>query len=145
MKRLFEELLPQNPDNLIHVARKYFQRPELTLPKKFLLIHTKRVISKTDLSDADRFYFLAEAERLSEEYSPAVENYRKALELKPAETMWRFEYAKCLHETGQYDEAIRQLKKCELENARLGSSIEKLLNKIRRDRVQKLKPVGTTE
>jgi O-antigen ligase/tetratricopeptide (TPR) repeat protein len=135
MKRLYEQVLPQNPENLLSVARKYFPS-ELILPKKYLLIHTKQVISEAQLDETERFYFLAEAERLSEEFELAAKHYQKALELRPEKTLWRFEYAKCLYETKQFNEAVRQLKKCELENSRLNHSIKPLLDRIRRDRLQ---------
>ena len=137
MKLLFERVLPQNPVSLLRVARKYFRDPQLELPKRMLLVHTKRVIErKSDLSDANRFFFLGETDRLSDQFEPAAENYKKALEADPARIAWRFEYAKCLHQIGEFDEAVRQLKICELEPSSIHSYIQPLLNRIRRDRAK---------
>lgn len=134
MKLFFEKVLPQDPATLIDVARKYFYRADLMLPKRLLLVHTKRVIAESELSELDRLFYSAEACRLSDEFEPAAELYRQALELKPSQTTWRFDYAKCLHQSKQFDEAIRQLKICELEPSKIRSKIKPLLNRIRRDR-----------
>ena len=135
MKLLFEQVLPQKPESLLRVARKYFREPRLDLPKRMLLVHTKRVIDKeTELSDALRFFYLGEADRLSEQFESAAENYKKALDADSARIAWRFEYAKCLHQIGEFDEAIRQLKICELEPSPIHSYINPLLVRIRRDR-----------
>ena len=134
MKSFFEKVLPQDPAKLIDVARKYFHRADLLLPKRLLLIHTKQLISETELSELDRLFYSAEACRLSEEFEPAAELYRKALELEPSQVLWRFDYAKCLHRSNQFDEAIRQLKICELEPSKIQPSIKPLLDRIRRDR-----------
>ncbi|MFK7769257.1 MAG: O-antigen ligase family protein [Mariniblastus sp.] len=135
MKLLFERVLPQNPLNLLRVARKYFREPRLELPKRMLLVHTRRVIDKnTELSDADRFFFLGETDRLVDQFEAAAENYKKALDADPARIAWRFEYAKCLHQIGNFDEAVRQLKICELEPSKIHSFIKPLLDRIRKDR-----------
>ena len=136
MKSFFEEVLPQEPEKLIDVARKYFYRADLLLPKRLLLVHTKRVIAETELSELDRLFLSAEACRLSEEFEPAAELYRQALELDPSQVLWRFDYAKCLHRSKQYDEAIRQLKICELEPSKIQPSIKPLLDRIRRARAR---------
>ena len=136
MKSFFEVVLPQNPKTLISVARNYFARDDLKLPKRLLLVHTKRVIADSELSELDRLYYSAEACRLSEEFEPAAELYRKALELDSTRTTWRFEFAKCLHQSKHFDEAIRQLKRCELEPSSIRRNIKPLLNRIRRDRDQ---------
>jgi len=106
------------------------------LPKRLLLVHTKRVIADTELSEVDRLFYSAEACRLSEEFQPAAELYRKALELEPSHVLWRFDYAKCLHRSDQFDEAIRQLKICELEPSKIQPSIKPLLDRIRRARAR---------
>lgn len=137
MRSLFEEVLPQTPKQLIYIANKYFERPDMMLPKRLLLVHTKRVIDKAELSELERNFFSAEACRMSDEFKPAAEFYKKALELDPSQVQWRFNYAKCLHQNKQYDEAIRQLKICELESKSLNSSIKTLLKKIRKDRAER--------
>ena len=136
MKSFFEKVLPQDPAQLIEVARKYFSRADLMLPKRLLLVHTKRVIADMELSELDRLFFSAEACRLSEEFEPAAELYRQALELDSTQIKWRFDYAKCLHKSKQFDEAIRQLKICELVPSKIHRSIKPLLNRIRRDRAK---------
>ena len=136
MNLFFEKVLPQDPAKLIDVAQQFFHRADLMLPKRLLLVHTKRVIAQTELSELDRLFLSAEACRLSEEFEPAAELYRKALELNPSQVLWRFNYAKCLHKSKQFDEAIRQLKICELEPSKIHRNIKPLLNLIRRDRAK---------
>ena len=134
MKSFYEEVLPQTPKELINIASKYFEHPDMILPKRLLLDHTMRVIDKAELSELERNFFSAEASRMSDDFKPAAEFYRKALELDSTQVGWRFNYAKCLHETKQYDEAIRQLKKCELESLSANPNINRLLKRIRSDR-----------
>ena len=134
MNLFFEKVLPQEPAKLIKVAHKFFHGADLMLPKKLLLVHTKRVIAATELSELERNFFMAEACRLSEEFEPAAKFYREALELDPSRVLWRYDYAKCLHQSKQYDEAIRQLKICELEPSKIQRNIKPLLKKIHRDR-----------
>lgn len=136
MNLFFEKVLPQEPAKLIKVAHKFFHGADLMLPKKLLLVHTKRVIAATELSELERNFFMAEACRLSEEFEPAAKFYREALELDPSRVLWRYDYAKCLHQSKQYDEAIRQLKICELEPSKIQRNIKPLLKKIHRDRWQ---------
>lgn len=136
MKSFFEEVLPQNPKSLLNIADKYFSRPQLILPKRLLLVHTKRVISESKLSTIDRIYYSAEAARLSDEFELAEKFYEQALEMDSSQVLWRFEYAKCLHRNSKFDEAIRELKKCQLERSEILSSIPPLLKKIRRDRAK---------
>ncbi len=137
LKAMFERVLPLRPEFLLMTARKYFHEPRLMLPKKFLLAHTKKVIEKTDLSEIERLFYLAEADRMSGQFQSAIIYYRQAIELEPSNVVWRFQYANCLYQVGEYDEAIRQLKICELEPSKIHSNIKPLLNRIRLERVPK--------
>lgn len=135
LRDLFERVLPQSPKELLRIVPKYFDRPELTLPKQLLLRHIKGLIASQEMPEIDRHYYLAEALRLGDECRLACDSYREALELDPSKTTWRFNYANCLYQIKQYDESVRQLKKCELEKASLIPRIKGLLKKIRSERV----------
>ena len=138
MKALFEEILPQNPENLLLVTLRYFSEPDMAIPRDLLLIHTRRVIEDDpSLSSAQRLYLLGEADRLNENHAGAVENYRLALKDDPDQPDWRFKYAENLYKVGEFDEAIRQLKICELSEGHFQPRIKPLLSRIRRDRAKR--------
>ena len=138
MPPFFEKVLPQKPEFLLRVAKNYFRAPELILPKRLLLIHTERVIqnAKGDLNSADYHFFLAETASLSDQYKLAAKQYELALQERPSEVVWRFEYARCLNETRQYSEAIRQLQKCQLEKSPIFPRIKPLMERIRNKQKQ---------
>lgn len=141
MQPFFEEVLPQNPDVLIRVARNYFRDPQLLVPKRLLLIHTENVIQglRNELTEVDYHYYLAETLRLADQYKPAIENYQLALELEPHQAVWRFELAKCLQQVGKYDEAIKQLQQCQLTPSPIFPRIKPMMDRIRRQQLTEIK------
>ena len=135
MRALFEEILPQNPENLLGVTIRYFSDPALAIPRELLLVHTRRVIeSDESLDPAKRHFLLAEADRIDGNQIEATENYRIALQFDLDQPEWHFKYAESLYLVGDFDEAIRQLKICELSHGRFQPKIKPLLRRIRRDR-----------
>ena len=135
MRVFYEQVLPQNPYNLLRIARFYFNRPELTLPKKFLLIHTARVITADEsLTDFERSLLLAESAYLGREWQVAADGYANALSHKPKDTPWRYAYAVSLYELGKFDEAMAQLKICQLDSSMKQNKVRSLTAKIRRER-----------
>ncbi len=136
MQLLFEQVLPQSPDALIGIVKKYFLRPQLILPKRLLLIHTEQVLSKVQesLSKPESFYYQAEIDRLSERFDQAAENYQRALDLEPDQVVWRFHYAQCLHMLGRYDEAILAYLECQSRPSPIYPQIEGRIRRVRADR-----------
>ena len=133
-KQLFEQVLPQNPQQLLRISRKYFSSPNQSLPNKFLLVHTKRLINQQLKDPNEKFALLAQAYFQSEEYPEAVRNYRLALEADPSKVDLRFDFAKSLHQIGAYDEAIKELKICELESKEHLPKIRRLIRTVQKER-----------
>ncbi|MEL7498291.1 MAG: O-antigen ligase family protein [Planctomycetota bacterium] len=142
MQPFFERVLPQNPTVLLRVVKNYFRDPELILPKRLLLIHTDRVIHglENELAPGEFYYFLAETARLSDQFDVAAERYQKALKHEPRQTIWRFEYARCLRETGNYAAAIEQLQKCALDKSPIFPRIKPLIERIQNQQNQLIQP-----
>lgn len=135
MNLFFEQVLPQKPHDLIRIASKYFGRPELTLPKRILLAHTEALINRSDvLSEGQRSVLLAESAVLKGQHRAAVEHFQNALNSKTAAVPWRLKYARSLYEIDEFDEALRQLKICQLDASFRQSQVQSLLTKIRRNR-----------
>ena len=133
MKLFFEQVLPQNPHDLIRIAAKYFRRPDLTVPKSYLLTHTKTLIKSDDgIPKLDSELLLAEAAVLVSDYPTAIKHFQSALKLEPKNTPWRLNYARALFEVKDYDEAMRQLKSCQLDNTIRQNQVKALITKIRR-------------
>ena len=109
----------------------------MDLPKKFLVVHIKRLIeNSTDLGELKKKLLLADAANRIEDYPTAVANYGDALLLAPQKVPWRYDYAFALFKTKQFDEAVRQLKVCELDPSFRKNRITWLLRRIRRDRLK---------
>ena len=144
MRLFFERVLPQDPKVLIGIATKYLNSPDLRLPKQFLVIHTKRVIEQnTESGTLNRHSLMAQASMLQEDYSAAAENFAAAETLGLASGTWRYDYANALYHSRKYDDAIRQLKICQLENLIHPGKVKYLLNKIRSERMKQV-PVSRT-
>lgn len=135
MNLFFEQVLPQNPYDLIRIASKYFGREELMLPKRILLTHTEALINRTDnLSQTQRSVLLAEAAVLKGQHRVAVDHFQSALGSEPDEAPWRLKYARSLYEVEDFDEALRQLKICQLDPSFRQNQVRSLIKKIRRNR-----------
>lgn len=137
MKQFFEQVLPQDPFELLRIAKKYFGGVEQTLSQRLLLVHTRRLADKYDLPEKDKYYLRAESERLSGDLPSAAKSYKLALDIDPSETNWRLSYARVLHKLGQYDDAIKQLKTCQLQSRRKNATYSRLIKLIQRDRKRK--------
>ena len=135
MKQLYERVLPQNPHDLIRIATRYFSEPRLTLPKKLLLAHTTRVIQKSsELSDLEQNVLLAQVAYHDREFLTSIDHFKLALRKEPKKAPWRLTYALALIEVNEFDEAMRQLKICQLDKDMRQNQVLALINKIRRSR-----------
>ncbi len=135
MKLFFERVLPQNPHDLIRIARSYFGQPNLMVPKHLLLEHTTKIIlSDTQLNNLEESLLLAAAAYLRDDLPEAIKHYQAASELNPQTATWRLEYAEALIGNKQFDEAMRQLKICQLDSSIRQNRVMALIAKTRRSR-----------
>ena len=135
MKRFYEEVLPPKPHYLLKIVKRYFKSPALSLPKRFLAVHINRTINEQhDLGEMERMLLLAETATLAEDYPEVVKQYGFAIELADGDAPWRYDYAFALFQTKQFDESVRQLKMCELDQRIPKNRVKQLLAKIRRSR-----------
>ena len=119
MRLFFEKVLPQDPDSLVYYMRKYFQPTERSIPMQLLANHTAAVINQqTEPKSLEQFWLLAEVALLNQDYETAVKNYAEVEKLGASDVSdsFRFHYALSLFHAKQYDEAMRNVKICELNH-----------------------------
>lgn len=135
MKRFYEEVLPQNPEYLLRIARRYLRSENMRLPRSFLVVHIRRLINQSEgLDELEKKLLLAQAANQIDDYPEVAKNYGAALSLASAPASWRYDYAFALFKTKQFDEAVRQLKVCELYPTFRKNRIKRLLVLIRIER-----------
>ena len=142
MRLFFEEVLPQDPNRLIYYMRKYFEPEERSIPMQLLANHTTSVINQqTERDSLEQFWLLAEVALLNQDYETAVKNYAEVEKLDSADVAesFRYHYALSLFHAKQYDEAMRNVKICELEHYE-PRKVKRLNNQIQRERSNNLRP-----
>ena len=134
MRLLFEQVLPQQPETLIRIAKRYFSEPNQYLARRLLLMHTDRVVQSSDSSLAEREFLSGQVDDLSQDYLAASDHYRKAVELNSKDFDWRFSLAKCLYNLHDFDGALFHLKVCKLLPSTKSPTIARWIKRIERER-----------
>ncbi len=134
MNTLFEKVLLQNPEDLIRISQKYLYQGNPTLPNDRLLNHTRRVLKQADIAEQRRLFLGGEIERYLENFKGATQFYRAALDLDDNDIKCRLNYAICLQNIDDYEEAVKQLKICELTHGNHLPAVRGILKKIRNQR-----------
>ena len=135
-KLYFEKVLPQNPDDLLRLSRRYFSAPEQKVPNELLLVHTRRLIKSANLTDVQKSVLNGQAWFLAQNYEKACAEFELALQSEPDRPTWRLDYANSLAESGRYDDAIKEMKICQLEQPDSQIKISRLVERIKRQRLQ---------
>jgi tetratricopeptide (TPR) repeat protein len=136
-KLYFEKVLPQNPRDLIRLSRQYFSGPDQKVPNELLLVHARRLINSSKLDDVEKSVLNGQAWFQAKNYQKACEEFEQALSSQPERPDWRLDYAKSLAETGRYDDAIKELKICQLEQPRSAIKISRIVERTKRERIRK--------
>ncbi len=135
-KIMHEEILPQDPDNLLRISKRYYSNEDFQLRNQLLLYHTRRVVEGSDLPKVEKYRLLGQAWFQDKEYEKSSENFSSALKLSPKRPIYRFDYAMSLKETGRFEEAIDELVKCQIENPSQSIRYARMIKKIKRIRLQ---------
>ncbi len=138
-KMYFEKVLPQNPHDLLRLSRRYFSSDDQKVPNELLMVHTRRLIKNSDLDDVQKWELLAQAWFQVKDYQKACSEFEKVLATKPVMPPWRIDYANCLAQLGRYDDAIREMKICQLEQPDSAIKISRIVEKTKRDRIRQRK------
>ena len=141
MRLFFEEVLPQDPDSLVYYMRKYFEPTERSIPMQLLANHTIELVDQQiEPNSLEHFWLLAEVALLNQDYETAVKNYAEVekLDVSNVSDSFRFHYALSLFHAKQYDEAMRNVKICELNHYE-PRKVKQLYKQIQRERSIKLK------
>lgn len=138
-KTFFEKVLPQDPQTLLRISRNYLSSEDLQLPNKLLLVHTRRVIESSTLDVSEKFQLLGKACFQDGDFEKSREYFSKALESSPSKPPWRVDYAMSLKETGHYQQAIEELAKCQVENPAASARLARMIEQVKRLRLQQRK------
>ena len=141
MRLFFEKVLPQDPTNLTYYMRNYFDPAERSIPMQLLANHTTTVIKQeTKPNTLEQYWLLAEVALLNQDYETAVKNYAEVekIDTNDIPESFRFNYALSLFHAKQYDEAMRNVKICELEHYE-PRKVKTLNKQIQRERASKLR------
>ena len=132
----FEKVLPQNPEDLLRLSRKYFSTDDQKTPNELLLVHTRRLINSSNHDDVQKSVLNGQAWFQAKEFQKAIAEFEPILETDPNRSNWRLDYANCLAGVGRYDDAIREMKICQLERPESAIKISRLVERIKRDRIR---------
>ena len=138
-KLYFEHVLPQNPEDLLRLSRRYFSSDEQKVPNELLMVHTRRLIKRSELDDVKKWELYGQAWFQAKDYQKACDQFELVMATKPSRPTWRLDYANCLAEIGRYDDAIREMKICQLEQPESAIKISRLVEKIKRQRIRQRK------
>ena len=141
MRLFFEEVLPQDPHILAYYMRKYFDPSQRSVPMQLLANHTTAVINQqTEPDSLKRFWLLAEVALLNQDYETAAKNYAEVEKIDSDEVSetFRYHFSLSLFHSKQYDEAMRNVKICQLEHYD-PRKVKKLLKQIQRERSNQLR------
>ena len=132
-ERVVEELLPADPQRLLHLARSRASDQKIKDLRPLLVERAGRLLSEPrwDIPEGELHYLRAIVHVEREESAEAIAEYREALLSKPEESAWRLELARLLLETGQVREAHTHLRLC-ASVARNQIEVKKLLRQIYR-------------
>ena len=107
--------------------------------KKLLMVHSKTKVDSHSLPKGERSFVLAEMERISENYPVSLVHFKKALEEENHRYEWRLQFARSLIAVDMYDEAIAELKVCELYHGNHHVICQKLIRMAKRLRMKRFK------
>ena len=135
-KLYFEKVLPQNPDNMLRLSKKYFSTPDQKVPNELLLVHTRRLIKSSKLDDVQKSVLNGRAWFQAKNFQNACEEFERVLSTKPDSPPWRMDYAISLGEIGRFDDAIKELTSCQLEQPASAIKISRLVESMKRERLR---------
>ena len=141
MRLFFEEVLPQDPHTLTYYMQKYFEPSQRSVPMQLLANHTTAVINQqTEPDSLQQFWLLAEVALLNQDYETAAKNYAEVEKIDSNEVpeTFRYHFSLSLFHSKQYDEAMRNVKICQLEHYD-PRKVKKLLKQIQRERSNQLR------
>lgn len=142
IKAFFDQVLPSEPYFRIRLAKRYFRSDDDFMVKKLLMVHSKSKVVDHELPNGERNFVLAEMERISGNYPVSLVHFKKALEDQNHRYDWRLQYARSLIAADMYDEAIAELKVCELYHGNHHVVCQKLIRMAKRLRMEQFKTIN---
>lgn len=142
IKAFLDQVLPTEPYFRIRLAKRYFKSSDDLMIKKLMMMHSKSKVGEHELPDGERNFVFAEMERISENYPVSLVHFKKALDSQNHRFDWRMQFARTLIAADMYDEAIAELKVCELYHGNHHVTCQKLIRMAKRLRLERFKKIN---
>jgi tetratricopeptide (TPR) repeat protein len=133
--RMIESALPDSPQLLLELAKERYQAEEHGEVRRLLSERAEALIDRADLAPDERAYLRGAAHASRQEYTEAISEYARAVELRPQAAGWRYELARLLERQGRIGEAHEQAKLCARLDPQNGQ-YRRLLQEINRARLR---------
>lgn len=124
------QLLPDSPALLVDLARSQPMEPGFAEIRKTLLDRALKLLDTVKIPAAEQSYLRATIAALRDEPAAANTYYTQAIQGRPGELEWRYEYAQFLKQQGDLEAAAEQALFCALRERR-DPKYEKLRDAIR--------------
>lgn len=112
MRALFEQLLPQEPVQLVELAHNLFEKPQDKLVRELLLKHTATFRGALSPDRPDHLWVLAELNANEGDAQTAEEQFRQAIEQAPEKQLWQLAFGRFLIANKRFDEATTVIRGC---------------------------------
>ncbi len=114
------KVLPQSPALLVRLARRQDASARGVMLRQMLAVRAESLLAQAPLPDDQRYYLRGAVCDLEGKRAEAVEAYRRAVRLRPAEHAWRYALAVALEKESRLGEARQEAKMCALMAPRNG-------------------------
>ena len=121
---MIAKLLPDDPKELVRLARDTFKRKNEGEKQEeddadakvhdLLVQRAEELLEQIDLPPGEQYYLRGAVCELKGDFPQAIDNYRRAVELRYEEVPWRYELAVLLKKQGRIDEAHKEARLCAL-------------------------------
>jgi O-antigen ligase len=112
MRIFFEQLLPQEPVQLVELAHNLFEKPEDKLVRGLLLKHTSTFRKSLTPDRPDHLWVLAELSAIEGNIQKAEEQFVQAIEQVPENRLWQLAFGRFLISNQRFDEATTVIRGC---------------------------------
>jgi tetratricopeptide (TPR) repeat protein len=106
-----EKLLPDDPASLVELAKSRFAGREGTATRERLLARARQLLTTAEATP-ERHYLEGMILSLEGNSPPAIEQLKKAVELRPEQIGWRYELALVLQRSEKLEAAHEQARLC---------------------------------
>lgn len=107
-----ERILPASPELLVRLARDRYTREDDRMMRALLIRRARGLLAEMPLAPADQHHLRGLMLAIEKNHVAAAGELARAVELRPDQVVWRYEWAVALLAQGRLDEAREQAKWC---------------------------------